>query len=456
MTRSLTSRLLLIATLALLLFLCLVGFALDRAFQSRTEVSYRNQLQSQVYGLLAAMEVDQQGTMRVASNLPEPRYERPDSGLYAEVTDAAGKVLWRSGSNLGRRLPADVLPAVGAIRFQRLPWDGSGEVFLFQHGVAWELDDGARPFVVRVAQSLDFYRDEVGSFRRTLLLWLGGLGLLLLALQAILLRWTLSPLRQVVSEVSAVERGEKTTLSQDYPQEISILTSHLNEFMSSAQRQKERYRNALGDLAHSLKTPLAVVGALAENKDRDTSSSEEIRQCVAEMREIVDYQLQRAVSYSGASLLTSPIDVSGQVDKVIRSLGKVYRDKNVECRSNIEDGTLFYGEAGDLYEVMGNLLDNAYKWCTRRVVVSARPLHDSNTRRPGLEISVEDDGPGIEEARRRGVLQRGVRGDTRKDGQGIGLTMTGEIVAGYGGDLEIGASRWGGAKVTLSLPGLQA
>lgn len=454
MTRSLTSRLLLIATLALVLFLGFVGFALDRAFQNRTEISYRNQLQSQVYGLLAAMDVDKQGTMQVASNLPEPRYGRPGSGLYAEVTDATGKVLWRSQSNLGRGLPGGAVPAVGETRFERLSWDGSGEVFLFQHGVAWELDGGVRPFVVRVAQSLDFYREEVDSFRNTLLLWLGGLGLLLVVLQAILLRWTLSPLRRVASEVSAIELGEKKTLSRNYPQEISILTDHLNEFLSSEQRQKERYRNALGDLAHSLKTPLAVVGALAENDDRSKTGSEEIRQCVAQMRDIVDYQLQRAVSLGGAALLTSPIEVADQVEKITRSLGKVYADKNVECHLDIEDGALFFGEAGDLYEILGNLLDNAYKWCARRVGVRARPLRDDNPRRPGLEVSIEDDGPGIEEGQRQSVLQRGVRSDTRKEGQGIGLAMTREIVALYGGSLKIGVSRWGGANVTLSLPGL--
>ena len=452
MKGSLSGRLLAVATIALLAFLGLTGYALDRAFQNRTQLFYRNQLQSQVYGLLAAADLDPQGELRLSAPPPEPRLRRPDSGLYAEIADASGNFVWRSGSSLGRGLPTVEFPAMGISNFNIVTWRDGEALFLFQQAVAYENSTGIKPFVIRVAESLRAYRAEVETFRATILIWLGGAGILLLVLQTLLLRWTLAPLRDVVTEVGAVERGEKNQLDRQYPRELRMLTRNFNAFLESERRQRERYRDALADLAHSLKTPLAVIQALVEKSGVAGKDREEVAQNVERMRDIIDYQLQRAVAAGRATLIATPVAVLAQVKTIADALQKVYADKNVDCEIDVPETASFFGEVGDLTEVLGNLLDNAFKWSTGRTRIRARSIDGGAGQRSGLVITIEDDGPGVPDEMKNKVIRRGVRHDSRIVGQGIGLAVVAEIVSSYGGQVELGRSGLGGAQVTVSVP----
>ena len=173
---------------------------------------------------------------------------------------------------------------------------------------------------------------------------------------------------------------------------------------------------------------------------------------VRRMDELVAYQLARAAT-SGRQTFASAVPIAGHAEDLVRSLEKVYAAKNVLCEFEMDEGAAFYGEQGDLLELMGNLLENAFKWAGHRVllVVTAQP--QPGRQRPGLWLSVEDDGPGIAQDKIEKVLQRGERGDERVQGHGIGLSIVQDIVKAYRGELVVDRSpEFGGARFSVNLP----
>jgi two-component system, OmpR family, sensor histidine kinase PhoQ len=297
-------------------------------------------------------------------------------------------------------------------------------------------------------------RRQIRAFRERMWWVLGGLGLLLLGFQVALLRWTLKPLRRVARDLARVERGESERLTGAYPAELRGLTEGLNEVIEGERFQRARYRNTLSDLAHSLKTPLAVMRNQLDAGD----GSEELRRVVsdqvARMNDIVAYQLSRAAT-QGHATFAAPLPIERPAEEIVAGLEKVYRDKNVLCEFDIDARARFHGETGDLMELLGNLLENAFKWTRHRVVLTVRRTGPIGARRGGVDFIVEDDGPGIAPDQVERVLQRGVRGDERVQGHGIGLAIVQDIVAAYGGDLRVGHSeQLGGAEFEVVLPPL--
>jgi two-component system sensor histidine kinase PhoQ len=302
---------------------------------------------------------------------------------------------------------------------------------------------------VHVAESASSLDAQLDVFRRTLLVYLGGLGALLLLLLLATLRWSLRPLRSVSADLTRVERGERERLSDDYPLELSRLAANINQFIDSERVHLARYRNTLADLAHSLKTPLAVM----RNQLDSGESGEELRWTVLEqvgrMDQIVAYQLSRAAA-SGHTTFAAPIPLGPPAEEVVASLEKVYAERRILCEFDIDPQARFYGEHGDLLELLGNLLENAFKWARQRVLLTVHSRSARDKRRGGLEVVIEDDGPGIPEDQVEHLLQRGVRGDERVQGHGIGLAIVQDLVRAYRGSLEVARSKaLGGAAFTL-------
>jgi len=237
----------------------------------------------------------------------------------------------------------------------------------------------------------------------------------------------------------------------DYPKELSGLTRGLNTFIESERQNLLRQRNTLADLAHSLKTPLAVIRARFEVDGRNSCADEDILEQVRRMDDLVAYQLSRA-SVSGRATFATPVNVAQQAEVLVRGLEKVYAQKRVLCEFEIDEKARFFGEQGDLLELLGNLIENAFKWSRRRVWVTARPLHVPGALREGLELIVEDDGPGIPNDQVELLLQRGVRGDERVQGHGIGLSIVQNLVASYHANLQVGRSETlGGARFSVRI-----
>jgi two-component system sensor histidine kinase PhoQ len=449
---SLHARLLVAASIVLVAFLGLTGLTLDRAFRDSALTAVKDRLQTQVYMLLGVADLDPGNGLLLPDILPEVKFSTPGSGLYARVTDQEGNVVWRSRSTLGMVLPR--LPEkgnFGQARFQEVGNADALPFFALALSISWEVTpDTYRGYTFEVVESQQDYTEQVSSFRRSLWGWLLGVALVLLMVQGVILRWGLDPLRKVAREVRAIESGQQRQLSGNYPEELHSLTTNLNVLIRNSQAHLERYRNALADLAHSLKTPLAVLRGIVESNLLPPDLRASLREQMERMNRTVDYQLQRA-AVVGRIALKAPVSVESVAGKVMGALAKVYVQRSLQFHRQIDQQLLFYGEEGDLFEILGNLTDNACKWARSQVAIRAFPL-TASAKQTGLVIEVEDDGPGIPEAQKQVILQRGKRADPNIAGHGIGLAVVRDIVEEvYRGTLEIAQGSQGGTCIRVRL-----
>ena len=448
---SLQSRLLWAASLALAAFLGVTGYALEQAFTKSALQATRERLRSHVLSYIAGSDMNVRGTLILPEVPPDSEFERPQSGLYAGVVGPDYE--WRSTSTLGRQIPFDFQLEPGRTQFDGPIETNIGGVYRYAQGVAWEIGNGKEvKMTFFIAQSETVLKRQVNVFRRTLFFHLGSAAAVLLLVQVLMLRWSLRPLRQVANDLGRVERGERDSLPDRYPRELSPLTSSINDVIANEREQRTRYRNTLGDLAHSLKTPLAVIRGQLDHVDADADTCKTIAEQVQRMDDLVAYQLARAAA-SGHATFSAPIEIEKHAEAIVTGLEKVYAGRGILCEFEIDPQARFYGETGDLLELLGNLLENAFKWAKGRVVLQVKRLNPVGTRRPGLDICVDDDGPGIPDDQVETLLKRGVRGDERVQGHGIGLSIVQDLVRDYRGELRVTRSQeLGGARFEVTLP----
>jgi two-component system sensor histidine kinase PhoQ len=443
--RSLNARITVGAGVVLAVFVALSAIALERAFRDSARGARQERLLAQVYLLMAAAEVDSGGSLSLAQGPSEPRLDLPGSGLYAQIVDGEDRVVWRSRSSLPVELPPIEALSAAQQRFGEL-FAADGKAYFVQaYGVSWRSGERSHPFTFAVAEDLDPFNQQLNIYRRSLWTWLGAMALLLLAAQWAILRWGLAPLRRVADELTRLEEGKQQQIAGNYPTEVRRLTENLNAVLAHERAQQKRYRDALADLAHSLKTPLALIRAALQEARSDPALARPLDEQVQRMDQIVAYHLQRAAT-SGRSAMAVPQPLQPAIERVIRALAKVHAAKAVRPEVVGASRLRFRGDEGDLTEMLGNVLDNAFKWCRSRVRISA------DLREGQLALTVEDDGPGIAEADVEGLGRRGARVDQSVPGHGIGLAVTREIAEAYEGSITIARSPMGGAAVTLRLP----
>ncbi len=449
---SLQTRSLAAAVIALAAFLGLAFFALDRAYYDAAEMSLRDRLQGYAIAYMAGSDPMRSGEVIPPEVGPDPRFDRPTrSGLYASMVGTkvrdGSKGQWRSPSARNRDLPFGTQLEPGAVSFVGPVATREGQLFVFSQGTAWIMANGDEVKITfHVAEDVAGLEATVHVYRNTLLAWFLGLGVVLLLLLLVLQRWTLSPLRKMESELIRVKQGMQERMSGQYPGEVAGITESFNGFIDGERERLGRYRNTLSDLAHSLKTPLAVMRSQLESRVSDEQLHKTMLVQSGRMEDIVAYQLSRAAA-SGHQAFAAPIPVAETADELVLSLEKVYASKGVLCEFDLEEEVTFHGEKGDLMELLGNLLENSFKWAKHRVLLSVHHCELASKCGRGLCLIVEDDGPGIEDDRVEHVLQRGVRGDERVQGHGIGLSIVQDILKGYRGELIVGRSEaLGGAR----------
>ena len=448
---SIQTRLVIAFSVLLFVFLGLTGTVLDRAFRNSIEAGASERLQVQIYLILAAAEYSD-GEFYFLEDLREPRFNQLNSGLYGFISRPSLGELWRSDSAEVFSLadPQVLLQSVqvGETQFSKTMNALNEEYFVLSYGILWE--DGISEYNFTVMENSAAYYSEISNFRTSLWSWLGGVALLLLLIQFFLMRWGLSPLHRMARDLKQIETGERSQLAENYPQELHGVTNNLNVLIETERKQQQRYRTTLGDLAHSLKTPLAVIAGIMQALSRKQKESGEqlgaVEEQLSRMNQIVSYQLQRAVQSNQSSALARQVLVKPVVGKVLDALAKVYRDKSVSVAKQLDAQALFHGDERDLLEVLGNVLDNAFKYGRGKVRISTDSESDEFQ---GLEIVIEDNGYGISEQKQEFVLQRGARADTLVQGQGIGLAVVTDIVSSYEGAIVVGSSDLGGAKITM-------
>jgi two-component system sensor histidine kinase PhoQ len=452
-SRSLSARLLASVSILLIVFFGITIVALYLMFRDWSGQALRDQLEVRLLALISASEEDTEGGLQPTPQLAEPRFKNPSSGLYGEILRGDGYPSWRSNSLTGTGLEFPTDLKAGQRRFVELRRGDGAPVLALSMGIQWESDDGrSRSFVYVVAEDLQPYYAQLEQFRDRLFGWFTVLMLILLGALALLLRRGLSPLRRVEKEIEAIEAGRLLEVSSGYPRELLGITTNLNTLLRIERERLARYRNTLGNLAHSFKTPLAVMrNLLNSQQSRDIPAVTQLQEQVSRMDDIVKYQLRRAAASAGSGLATAPVDVYEVLSGLRGALLKVYAERGLTCDLRVADGCLFFGDREDLTEIAGNLLDNAFKWARSQVRLTAEPIGSASARREGLLLVVEDDGPGIPASERARVLDRGARLDERVSGQGIGLSVVNELVQLNRGTITVDVSALGGARIEVRL-----
>lgn len=452
MNGSIQSKLLLSASLVLSAFLGLAGVILDAAYQEGTRKALHEQLQIHLYSILAFAELNADNTLEITDTLPEPRFSLPSSNLYAYVVDDLGNTVWRTSSSRGHSLQATEKLIAGDKLF--VPHNEQNNSYISLHYKAiLENDLGVtKPFEIIISESVESSNQQISSFRSVLWQWLGGIGVLLIVVQLFMLRKNLEPLRNIVADLEDMHAGNRQQLANHYSDELRDIADTLNRLINNERSHLQRYRNTLSDLAHSLKTPLSVLTGLYEQPNLDASDLQTLEKQTLMMRQLVDYQLQRAAS-KGHQTLTQAIHLEPLANQLLDSLQKVYIDKNIQLIKHLDGKLHFYAEKGDLFELLGNLLDNAFKWADKQVSISLQDLQNTPDQKSGIILIIEDDGPGVADEVLSKVLKRGVRADETILGHGIGLAVVNELVASYKGTLTSQVSELGGQKWLVKIPG---
>jgi two-component system sensor histidine kinase PhoQ len=443
---SLILRLMVGAGLALLLSLSLIALAVDRGFRGAAESALQERLESVVFLVLSTIDLDAQGRPRVADSLAEPRLDQPGSGLYAGAVTPAGQ--WQSSSLVGV-----VSPPSGQLLSRNsevfLGPEADQAWFSYSIGLGWEMPDGQiTDLTIWVAEDPARLRRTLAGFRGDLYRWLMLAAALVIAAQLIILLLLMRPLRQVAQEVSDVESGRKQTLDKRYPRELQPLTANLNALLATERDNATHYRQALADLAHALKTPLAVLRARLDSEG--TRAHEGMDEALDDMERMIRRQLERAAR-STRRTLNQPVDILPILRRLADSLSRLYTSAGVRFEVFGKPELSVRIDERDLMELCGNLMDNAAKYGRGRVRVSVR-TGEKGPRSDGVAITIEDNGPGIDGRQFEQLLRRGVRGDEQSEGQGLGLAIARQLIEAYGGTITLSASDLGGAGLTITFP----
>jgi signal transduction histidine kinase len=434
---SLRRRLLLAAALPLAALAVLGAVVLHLAFVQAVERAFDARLGQSLAALLGNIDLLPDGSLRLRRELPESGFTQVRSGWYWQVADRAG-VLRRSRSLWDAELPRAAQGSLepGPARAFDLAGPEGGALRAMAQVVRWE--GSQRTLEIVVAGPRADIDAEIAGFGRLLALSVGGLvaiGTLALALQ---LRLGLAPLRRLVEDLDRIERGETTRVGTPASRELAQLADKLNAVLEHDQRQAERGRRLAGDLAHALKTPLAVLRA-----EIDAGRQPEASRAIARLDEVVTHHLARASAE--ARRQRAYTEVAPLADALRRTMARIHADRRLALQIEIPPGLRVACESEDLGEVLGNLLDNACRMARGRVELAAGADAD------GVWIRVRDDGPGLPDALLHQLGERGKRFDERS-GTGLGVAIAREIVDSYGGSLDFTQATPRGLEARIRLP----
>ena len=454
---SLAFRLAASAALVSIVLLVSAGLLLGYLFQQAVERNFDARLLAVLDGLLANVELADDGSLVMQGALADTRFKLPLQGWYWQITPVDGPMdegLFSESLLEQRLVPTDA---------DRAPPDGAGIADFYLTDAAgtrlkaveqtYSLYGGSRLYSFLVTGNFDELRAEMNAFNNALVLVLTLLGLGLLAALLIQVHYGLRPLRALETELAAIRAGERERLTTDYPEEISPVAKELNLLIQSNAEVVDRARTQVGNLAHALKTPLSVLAN--ESRHNQSEFAQKVAEQAAIMRDQVSLYLDRARRAARAQTLGSVTMVDEVLDAIARTLTRIHMDRTIEIEVQCPPGLRFRGERQDLEEMMGNLLDNASKWARKRIKVTASPPTVApRDGRVWLDIEVADDGPGLAIEQREKALVRGARIDETKPGSGLGLAIVAETAGMYNGRITLDQSSLGGLLARLTLPAL--
>jgi signal transduction histidine kinase len=458
-THSIQNRLLAIGLALSVLFLLITGIVLSSYYRIAAERLFDDNIKISSIALIADVVSYVDDPNVAPGNLGDTRFNNALSGWYWQIVrlpdpkakDGKRETLFASRSLAGAELPLLDAAAQSAGRPRERNATIMGPDGRPLRLVEQQIDLGADgAFIVAVAGDISGIEDQKRSFDLSILIAFAALGIALGLATLVQVRVGLEPLRRLTSAISAIRRGDGEKITGDYPAEIEPVATELNLLMDANREIVERSRTQVGNLAHALKTPLSVLMTEAE-LSKGSLAAKVIEQSGI-MRHQVQHYLDRARAAARAVTSSETTDIGEVAASFLRAFGRIHRDKGTRFSADIAPKLKFRGEKQDLEEMIGNLIDNAGKWASSAVTVTARPLVPSSSGRKRLEILIDDDGPGLTPEQRQDALKRGRRLDETKPGSGLGLSIVVDLAGLYGGSLSLDTAPQGGLRARLELP----
>ncbi len=436
---SLKHRFFLNTTLVLLIVMIITAMFVDYRFRKEIETANKEKLRLHVFTLLSVVESNN-GRLQIPPLLQNPMFNQVQSGLKAWVLDVNENVLWQSLSIEDSPPNVRLSDHTGQWLFSEVVSNDT-LYHTLDYKIAWETQGNQTQYHFIIAKDSTEHANQITRFRFQSYASFFLVTALLLLCQFLVLRFAFRPIAHLESEIEQMEQGDQSLLSTNYPQELQGVSKNLNALIDKEYRQREKYRTSMADLAHSLKTPIAIINTELE----DYPNNETLQNALVRVNQTIEYQLRRAV-ISGHSVLDNSTEVRAVFNNVASAIAKVYRDKNIDVQTNFNSDVTFLGDENDLLEVFGNLMDNAYKYSKSVIKVGTDKVDNT------LQIIVEDDGPGFSKRKVEHIFARGERLDQKNLGQGIGLAVVQDIVNSYDGTITASTSELGGALFDIRFP----
>lgn len=443
---TLSARLFAFASLAAILGIAIVALVISNEYRSNAEARLNDLLTANVFNLMGSVEVSEEGRLQGQPDLGDARYRLFDSGWYwsvSKVGEPSVQITSPSLSDQAIEIPPNtVFDETFQREFEIADYNGKmlagleAQVFL---------GEGNDLYSFRITANKSALNDEINSFVQRLALILTVFAFLIIASTYLVVRLGLQPLSRATKKLGDVRTGDATRISGNFPDEIQPLIDETNALITSNNLIVERARTQVGNLAHSLKTPLAVMqNELVRLPEKSHDLFDEQMDA---MRKQVQFYLDRARISARSTTSIASTPVLPVLQKLGDVVAKLNRNKDVGIELDAVASVCFSGEEPDLQEIVGNLLENASKYASTGLELRAE--FDNAV----LTISVEDDGPGMDAEQIEKAMQRGGRVDEAKTGWGLGLSIIHDLVEEYEGKFELGRSELGGLKATVQLPG---
>jgi signal transduction histidine kinase len=436
---SISWRVFLFTAIGLSIGLLLTGILLSNLYSRALTRSIDEIAVRQSDSLIARLLVEDSEGL---DNLPsiDPRYTTPSSGWYWQIVDSSGSIASVSASAFGVILPTlEIDFNAENKRRGNLQDEDGNRLRVFER----KLFVGETDYVViTVTADWDEVANEVASFQSQAITVLLVIGVFLAGLCALVARISLGPLLRLSSEVEAIRTGAHAKIEGEFPREILPVKLEINALLDVNDKILERAKNQVGDLAHGLKTPIAVM-----RNELTGQKLEVAEQQLDKMQSIVSRYLDRAQLAARTAARGKKTDVRVAMERIVSVMNKLFQNKSVSLVVDPDFNHSFRGDAEDLDELVGNVVDNAMKWAKSKAVVELRHLNDEQ-----LQIIVEDDGLGLSSSQQKRVFERGRRLDEQVQGSGLGLGIVNELITVYGGDIELGTAQIGGLRVCMTLP----
>ena len=439
-TNSLAFRLVILAAAWITAVVVIGFFSLSAIFKNMAENSFDSRLEILLNSLIAGTRVDAEGNLILAQNLLDPRFQQPYSGWYWQITDSSGPLV-RSRSLWDQSFSPDFQLLQSTEKLPEEQRIGERDFRALSRNIS--LPGSNQEFNFLVTNTIEETTKQINEFNKLLFWFLGLLSFGLIIAVFIQVRFGLRPLKRIQSSLSSIRLGKAKFLGKHFPFEIRPLVREINSLLKHNSEVLIRTRMHVGNLAHSLKTPLSVLSNDLKKKDYKFSKNLETQ--TQKMQSFIDHYLSRAQTAASGNVLGTRTKVLPVLEDLRRTLKRIHADRSIELEIHCKPLHFFRGDKHDLEEMMGNLLDNACKWAKSRIwiIVEERNKH--------LKITVEDDGPGLEDKFIREIFTRGKRFDEKRPGSGLGLSIVRDTVNLYGGDVEVQNSKKKGKGLTVSL-----